>query len=104
MTAERPKKANCSKKVDMWERGLSAGLPLTGVSLEKQQRAAPASTTLTPPVKLALCCSDNGMHVHTCKKRVMLRSRLFWPKKICGKSAKIATKCKLRQKCVNREN
>ena len=24
---------------------------------------------------------------HTCKKRVMLRSRLFWPKKICGKSA-----------------
>ena len=51
------------KKVDMWERGLFAGLPLTGVSLEKQQRAAPASTTLTPPVKLALCCTDNGMHV-----------------------------------------
>ena len=24
---------------------------------------------------------------HTCKKRVMLRRRLFWPKKICGKSA-----------------
>ena len=25
-------------------------------------------------------------------------------KKICGKSASIATKCKLRQNCVNREN
>ena len=24
---------------------------------------------------------------HTCKKRVMLRRRLFWPKKNCGKSA-----------------
>ena len=24
---------------------------------------------------------------HTCKKRVMLRGRLFWPKKNCGKSA-----------------
>ena len=24
---------------------------------------------------------------HTCKKRVMLRLRLFWPKKNCGKSA-----------------
>ena len=24
---------------------------------------------------------------HTCKKRVMLRWRLFWPKKNCGKSA-----------------
>ena len=24
---------------------------------------------------------------HTCKKRVMLRRRLFWQKKICGKSA-----------------
>ena len=24
---------------------------------------------------------------HTCKKRVRLRLRLFWPKKICGKSA-----------------
>ena len=24
---------------------------------------------------------------YTCKKRVMLRRRLFWPKKICGKSA-----------------
>ena len=24
---------------------------------------------------------------HTCKKRVMWRRRLFWPKKICGKSA-----------------
>ena len=24
---------------------------------------------------------------HTCKKRVMLQRRLFWPKKICGKSA-----------------
>ena len=62
-TAERPKKANWWEKVDMWERGLFAGLRLTGVSLEKQQRAAPASTTLTPPVKLALCCTDNGMHV-----------------------------------------
>ena len=62
-TAQRPKKANWWKKVDMWERGLFAGLPLTGVSLEKQQRAAPASTTLTPPVKLALCCTDNRMHV-----------------------------------------
>ena len=31
---------------------------------------------------------------HTCKKRVMLRRRLFWPKKIGGKSAQIATKCK----------
>ena len=41
---------------------------------------------------------------HTCKKRVMWRRRLFWPKKNCGKSAKIATKCKSRQKCVNREN
>ena len=28
-----------------------------------------------------------GYQGHTCKKRVMLRSRLFWPKKICGKSA-----------------
>ena len=61
VTAERPKKANCSKKVDMWERDLFAGLRLTGVSLEKQQRAAPASTTLTPPVKLALCSTDNAM-------------------------------------------
>ena len=25
--------------------------------------------------------------VHTCKKRVMLRRRLFWPKRICRKSA-----------------
>ena len=24
---------------------------------------------------------------HTCKKRVMWQRRLFWPKKICGKSA-----------------
>ena len=24
---------------------------------------------------------------HTCKKRVMLQRRLFWPKKNCGKSA-----------------
>ena len=29
---------------------------------------------------------------HTCKKRVMWRRRLFWPK------------CKSRQKCINREN
>ena len=28
---------------------------------------------------------------HTCKKRVMLRRRLFWPKKNC------------RKKCVNRD-
>ena len=27
------------------------------------------------------------MYKHTCKKRVMLRRRLFWPKKNCGKSA-----------------
>ena len=26
---------------------------------------------------------------HTCKKRVMLRRRLFWPKKICGKVRKL---------------
>ena len=25
--------------------------------------------------------------MHTCKKRVMLWRRLFWPKKNCGKSA-----------------
>ena len=61
MAAERPKEANWWEKVDMWERDLFAGLRLTGVSLEKQQRAAPASTTLTPPVKLALCSTDNAM-------------------------------------------
>ena len=35
---------------------------------------------------------------HTCKKRAMLRRRLFWPKKIAEKVRKS------RQKCVNREN
>ena len=30
---------------------------------------------------------DERGREHTCKKRVMLRRRLFWPKKICGKSA-----------------
>ena len=29
----------------------------------------------------------NERSLYTCKKRVMLRRRLFWPKKICGKSA-----------------
>ena len=32
-------------------------------------------------------CSMCIRAVHTCKKRVMLRGRLFWPKKNCGKSA-----------------
>ena len=35
---------------------------------------------------------------HTCKKRVMLRRRLFWQKKFAEKVRKS------RQKCVNREN
>ena len=31
--------------------------------------------------------ANRRIKVHTCKKRVMLRRRLFWPKKNCGKSA-----------------
>jgi len=31
--------------------------------------------------------SGMPMKEHTCKKRVMWRRRLFWPKKNCGKSA-----------------
>ena len=61
-------------------------------------------SSLRPLISLELCCSHclvmmgshgqkltSGPHPvtlnHTCKKRVMWRRRLFWPKKICGKSA-----------------
>ena len=40
-----------------------------------------------PPITVSKTKKDPQALRHTCKKRVMLRRRLFWPKKNCGKSA-----------------
>ena len=38
-------------------------------------------------LKLTFVFTIPTTSLHTCKKRVMLRRRLFWPKEICRKSA-----------------